>query len=164
MQTTPERRAASWLPGAILIAIGAAIAAVSWFQAGGEIVVLALGAVFLVAYAATRSYGLLVPGGILTGLGLGIAGQSLVSQAAQGAPVVLGLGLGFLAIWAIDELVTRSRARWWPLIPGLILVVIGSLVGAGAYGALDVVATYALPVLLIVVGIWLLVRPRAHVR
>ena len=164
MQTTPERRSPSWLPGAILIAIGAAIAAVSWFGAGGQIVVLALGAVFLLAYVATHNYGLLVPGGILSGLGAGIAFQPLVPQSLSGAPVVLGLGLGFLAIWVIDQLVTRSSARWWPVIPGGILVVIGTLIAAGAYGALDTVGTYALPLVLILIGIWLLVRPRRQVR
>ena len=163
-QQPQQHHAGTWLPGVILIAIGSAIAAITWFGASGEIIVLGIGVVFLVAYAVNRSYGLLVPGGILSGLGLGILAQPLVPSSYSGAPVLLGLGAGFVAIYVIDQLVTRSVSRWWPLIPGLGLMAIGAMIGAGAYGALDLVGTYAVPVLLILVGVWFLVRPRRSVR
>jgi hypothetical protein len=38
--------------------------------------------------------------------------------------VLLGLGVGFIAIYVIP-LVYRGKSHWWSLIPGLILVVVG---------------------------------------
>ena len=166
-QPQPQPQAhpvSAWLPGVILIAIGSAIAAVTWFGIGGEITVLVIGLVFLVAYTATRNYGFLVPGGILAGLGLGILAQPLVPTGYDGAPVLLGLGAGFVGIYVVDELVTHRVTRWWPLVPGLGLLAIGALIAAGAYGALDMVGAYAVPVLLILLGVWFLVRPRRTVR
>ena len=167
LQPQPQPKApssTSWLPGVILIAIGGTIAAVTWFGAPGEAVVLAIGLVFLAAYAGTRTYGFLVPGGIMTGLGVGILFQPFFPDAYNGSPVLLGLGLGFIGIWVLDQLVTGRQTRWWPLVPGLGLVAIGALVGAGAYAALDTVATYTVPILLIVIGAWFLIRPRRSVR
>src|SRR3972149_3746454 len=63
---------------------------------GGEAVVALIGIAFLIAYALTRQYGFLVPGGILTGLGIGIIYENRLE--GNGAPVLLGLGVGFLAI------------------------------------------------------------------
>lgn len=164
-QQQPQQHPAStWVAGVILIAIGCVIAAVTWFGAGGEIAVLVIGLVFLVVYAVSRTYGFLIPGGIMTGLGLGILAQPLFPSGYDGAPVLIGLGAGFVAIYVVDELVTRKVNRWWPLVPGLGLLTIGTLIAAGAYGALDVVGTYAVPVLLIVLGVWFLVRPRRTVR
>jgi hypothetical protein len=74
---------------------------------------------------------------------------------------VLGLGLGFLAIYGADFLTTGARApgRWWPLIPGAILTVIaGAESTFGAEGAR--VIQQAWPILLIAAGAWFLLRGR----
>ena len=65
-----------------------------------------LGVLFIVWGLLARLPGLMIPGGILTGLGSGI----LLSQYAfgsttgdvQGGIIVLGLGVGFLADYAVD--------------------------------------------------------------
>jgi len=147
-----------WLPGVILIVVGVTLFAVQLLDLDADVIVLVIGLVFATAYAGTRRYGLLVPAGILTGLGTGIL---LEDFGATGEPVVLGLGLGFLAIYGIDLLTSGARepGRWWPLIPGAILTVI-----AGASGAFGVEGERAIaqgwPILLIAVGAWLLLRRR----
>jgi hypothetical protein len=142
-------------PGLILIALGALFLVVQLTGIGGEAVVAVIGAAFLVAYAFSRQYGFLVPGGIMTGLGVGII---LETQATpeEGGVVVLGLGLGFLSIYVIDLLVRPASALWWPLIPGGILTTIGVLIEADRVEMLAEVE-WAWPLILIVIGIVVLV-------
>ena len=150
-----------WLPGVILIAVGTTLFAVQLLNLDGDVIVLVIGLVFALAYAATRRYGLLIPAGIMTGLGAGIL---LEDYGVLGEPVVLGLGLGFLAIYAADFLSSGARApgRWWPLIPGAILTIIaGAESTFGEQGARLI--TQGWPILLIAAGAWLLLRGRARV-
>ncbi len=147
-----------WLPGVILIVVGVTLFAIQLLHFDADVIVLVIGLVFAIAYAGTRRYGLLVPAGILTGLGAGIL---LEDFGVMGEPVVLGLGLGFLAIYGGDLLTSGARApgRWWPLIPGAILTVIaGAESTFGAEGAR--VIQQGWPILLIAVGAWLLLRGR----
>lgn len=149
-------------PGVILIVLGALFLVVQLIDIG-EAVVALIGSAFLGAYAFTRQYGFLVPGGIMTGLGFGIIWQG---QAApeEGGVVVIGLGVGFLSIYVIDLLVRRASATWWPLIPGGILTTIGVLIEANRVELLAELE-WAWPVILIVIGIIVLfaqMRPRDH--
>lgn len=155
------RDVSGWLPGVILIAVGLTLFAVQLLNLDGDVIVLVIGLVFAVAFAATRRYGLLIPAGIMTGLGTGIL---LKNVGVMGEPVVLGLGLGFLAIYAADVLTSGANVpgRWWPLIPGAILTIIAAAESTfGEEGARLV--TQGWPVLLIAAGAWLLLRGRARV-
>jgi len=152
------RGTTGWLPGVILIAVGVTLFAVQLLHLDGDVVVLVIGLVFATAFVATRRYGLLVPAGILTGLGAGIL---LEDFGVSGEPVVLGLGLGFLAIYGGDILTSGARApgRWWPLIPGAILTVIAGVESTfGTEGARLIQRGW--PVLLVAAGAWLLLRGR----
>jgi len=154
----PVRDVSGWLPGVILIAVGATLFAVQLLHLDGDVIVLVIGLVFGIAFAATRRYGVLIPAGILSGLGLGIVLEDL---GVQGEPVVFGLGLGFLAIYVADFLTSGARApgRWWPLVPGAILTVIaGAESTFGAEGARLIERGW--PILLIAAGAWLLLRRR----
>jgi hypothetical protein len=143
---------ASRIVGLVLIAIGLGLLAVILTDVGGEVFLGAVGLGFLIAYAATRTYGLLIPGAIITGLALGIGASSLGAPDAAG---VLGLGVGFLAIVAVDRLRGSPRAGWWwPLIPGGIL----SAIGVAELVGVEDLPAYAVPVALIVVGAVLLLR------
>jgi len=145
-----------WLPGVILIAVGVTLFAVQLLHLDADVIVRVIGLVFAIAFAGTRRYGLLIPAGILSGLGLGIL---LEDFHVQGEPVVLGLG--FLAIYAADFLTSGARApgRWWPLVPGAILTVIaGAESTFGAEGARLIELGW--PILLIAAGAWLLLRGR----
>jgi hypothetical protein len=138
--------------GLLFIGIGGALLIVLTTDVDGEIFVGFLGLGFLGAYAATRSYWLLIPGGILTGLGTGLI---IESQGGPSGSVVLGLGCGFLAIATIDRLVSSAdRVWWWPLIPGAVLVT----VGASNLTGIPNLGRYLVPAGLILIGVLLLLR------
>lgn len=143
-------------PGLVLIGLGAMFAVVELTGVGGEAVVAVIGGALLIAYAFTRNYGYLVPGGILSGLGLGIIWQAAVLNDAGGA-VLVGLGGGFLLIYLVDMLVRQNRALWWPIIPGGITLTIGLLLETGEGGTL-VGAAPLWPIILVVIGGLLLLR------
>jgi hypothetical protein len=150
-----------WLPGVILIAIGVTLFAVQLLHLDADVIVLVIGIVFAAAFAASRRYGFLIPAGILTGLGLGVV---LEDVGVTGEPVALGLGLGFLSIYAADLVTSGARepGRWWPLIPGAILTIIaGAESTFGEQGAR--VIEQGWPILLVAAGAWLLLRGRASV-
>lgn len=148
-----DRKDGRIIPGVILVVLGLALLAAQWIPGlGGEVVVLGLGIAFLALYFYTRTYGFLVPGGVLTGLGLGIVAESRL-QLGGAEPVVLGLGLGFLLIAVLDAAFTRF-SNWWPLIPGLILVLIGL---APAFPQFGPVLEKLWPLALVIVGLVLVV-------
>lgn len=155
------RDVSSGLPGVILIVVGVTLFAVQLLHLDADVIVLVIGLVFATSYVYTRRYGLLIPAGMLTGLGAGIL---LEDFGVMGDPVVLGLGLGFLAIYGVDLLASGAHqpGRWWPLIPGGILTVI-----AGASGAFGGEGTRVIeqgwPILVIAAGAWLLLRGRISV-
>ena len=138
--------------GLLLIGLGGVLLLTVATDIGGEVVVGFIGVAFLVAYAVTRNYGFLIPGAILTGLGTGLVLQSL---GIRGDIVVLGLGLGFIAIAVLDQLVSSGRAGWWwPLIPGTVLL----LISVGSVTGLPDLGRYLLPAVLILTGAVLLLR------
>ena len=155
---------ANTVPALVLIGIGVVLLLAQLTGVGAEAIVALIGAGFLVAYAATRQYGFLIPGGIMTGLGIGIVIET-AAIGSQGEPVLLGLGLGFLAIYAVDAVVRRSAALWWPIIPGGILATLGVLVGTGREGWLENAGSWW-PAILIVIGGLVLLSGRwtAHPR
>lgn len=138
--------------GLLLIALGGALLLVTTTELGAEVLLALVGLAFLVAYGATRAYGFLIPGGIVTGL----AGGIIAAEAgAPGAAVVLGLGSGFLFIAAVDRLLgSVGPGWWWPTIPGGILLVIA----AAAITGIEDLPAYLVPTALIVVGAVLLLR------
>lgn len=138
--------------GFVFIGIGAVLLVGLFTDIGGEMVPGLIGLGFLAGYARTRAYGLLVPGGILTGLGAGLV---LDGQGVPGDVVPLGLGLGFLAIAVVGRFTGEDwPGWWWPLIPGGILTVVGA---SGLAGSWDV-GRYVVPAALIVIGLSLLFR------
>lgn len=111
---------------------------------------LFLGALFIAGYVYRRTYGFLVAGGILLGVGLGQVGEAVLDLGSGVGSV--GIGLGFIAIYLIDR-ANRRSAPWWPLIPGGILVVTGlGDIGEPLSGVMD----YLWPVVLILIGLALL--------
>ena len=133
--------------GALLVVLGVALLLIEFTGVGGISIVLLGGLAFLATYLATRSYGFLVPGGILTGSGAALV---LEDVGAVTDVALLGLGAGFLLI-PIVQLVARTPREtgwWWPFIPGGILAGLGLLeyVRGSAAGLV-------LPGLLIIVGL-----------
>jgi len=112
------------IAGIALVGVGLSLLVIN-LTGVGAVAVLALGGLaFLAAYLATRTYGLLVPGGILTGLGTALV---LDDVGLTQDTALLGLAGGFLLI-PLVQLGTggqRDAGWWWPLIPAGILGTIG---------------------------------------
>ena len=138
-----------WIGGIILIIIGVVLLVGQWLPDVGRYAPLAIGLALTVIFIVTRNPGALIGGSIVTGIGAGIVLDQLF-PAASGGWVPLGLGLGFLGIWAAGTVFRLPEARVWPLIPGAILTFVGvAQVGGAAADALR----YAWPVVLILLGV-----------
>jgi hypothetical protein len=113
------------IAGIALVGVGCSLLVIN-LTGVGAVAVLALGGLaFLFAYLATRAYGMLVPGGILTGLGTALVLDDL---GLTEDTALLGLAAGFLLI-PLVQLGTAGRRDagwWWPLIPAGILGTIGT--------------------------------------
>lgn len=124
MNTTYDRRIVF---GAILVAIGLVLLATEWFAVTDDAIRIAsIAVVLLVAYALTRAYGFLVPGMILLGSAIATGVQDYGYDPTAGLVAVF-IGAGFLGIWVVDFF-ARDGSRWWPLVPGSILVLYGGAV------------------------------------
>ncbi|WP_420631770.1 hypothetical protein [Candidatus Leptofilum sp.] len=153
--------------GLVLLAIGL-IALVGQFITisvpgnFGLLIVPGLGASFLAWGILSRNAGLVIPGGILSGVGWGIyaiAGPFSIWQGDnEGGVFLIFLGLGFGLITVVTAVFTKET-HWWALIPGGIIAFIGISILFG--GALLTVVAFLgklWPVILILLGISILVN------
>lgn len=158
---SPHRR--EWTPGAVLIALGLLFLGLRLLSATGALPLLALAAIFIFFSHTSGRRGLLIPGGILLGLGCGIALSYLIaplSGAFGGAAVVGGLGAGFWFIYLYDRLRHPfGRGFDWARIPGSILLAVAAFLTTIGLSVVAARITWLLlgwwPVLLIVGGLWL---------
>lgn len=109
--------------GLVLIAVGLGLFLLDRFEGiGDEAILLVIGSAFLIGYFVQKRYGLLIPAGVLLGLGAGGAVDRRLND--YGDPTVIGLGAGFVAIFLISR-IYEGKAHWWPLIPGGVLLAVG---------------------------------------
>jgi hypothetical protein len=149
-------RDGSWVGGAILIGIGVAFLIGQLIPDAGDYIVLAIGLTFLAAFAVTREYGFLIPGGIVSGVGVGVVIAARTPSVEGGALFMLAIGSGFLAIWVIGLALHLPENHPWPLIPGLILGGIGAASLAGTRYA--EIGRLGWPIALIAIGAALALR------
>ena len=119
--------------------------------------------IFLLAGILGRKYGLLIPGGILAGLGVGtllVEGpfKYLSDQPSSGV-FMLAFAAGWLLITLTALLI--GRVMLWPLIPGAFLGLFGIVLLAGETGmrALELFGQ-GWPIILIAIGLYLVLRRR----
>lgn len=119
---------------------------------------LVLGAVFLIAGMVTRKAGLLIPGGIIGGVGLGAMSIELAwlyptGSVESGGVFLIIFSLGWFLITLLSKLFT-DETQTWALIPGGIIAGIGGLVLMGQTGLniLEVAGRFW-PVILVVIGL-----------
>jgi len=142
------------LAGLILVLIGLAVLVTRWFAFSDSVLLGSIGIAFLLAYAFTRRYGFLVPGMILGSAAVGNGLQDSGNDPSGGL-VAIAVGVGFLGIYLVDVFV-RDGSRWWPLIPGTILTLVGANALVEGTVATDLVARLS-PLVLVIAGVIILV-------
>ena len=153
-----------WVSGVVLILLGLVFLAGQLFDlpSFGQLFLPALGLVFLLWGIFTRSGGLLIPGGILAGIGTGsYLMQTLPLEGAQHPGVFLvSFGAGFGLITLLSLIFTTEK-HWWALWPGGTLGLIGAmlLIGGAALDILSLIGTYW-PVVFILIGVYILIKRR----
>ncbi len=91
----------------------------------GRFVTLFIGLALLAVFVLRREYGFLVPGSLLTGVGIGIALEPATSGDIETGVMMLSIAGGFLGIWVLGSIYRLRQNHWWPLIPGGILTLVG---------------------------------------
>lgn len=122
-----------------------------------------IGVVFLVLHSIkwVREAITLVTGWVLVGFGLSLWGATLEALAPLGPTLLLfGLGLAFLAIFITTTPDQTIDSRKWPLVPGILLLLVGLVISLeGAIGR-ERFWSYLVPLIPSVVAIWYLVEWR----
>ena len=155
--------------GLILIAIGALVlffknVEVILPEIADILFLPTLGALFITAALISRKVGLLIPGGILLGIGSAAflnenpLGWFFLNDINDGATFFFCFAAGWLTIPFFSTFISRE-IQWWALIPAGIMALIGGAVG---FGGLFLTVLELLgngwPVILIAVGLWSLVE------
>jgi len=161
-QITPRNQNA-WIGGAALIAIGG-LALIGQFVKSDHLGLLflpALGFIFLAWGIGVRRPGFLVPGGFLSGLGMGVLLEESLGPLGvetRGAIILLAIASGFAIITPLS-MVVSARMQWWALIVAGFMALVGGalLIGGAALDALQL-AGYLWPLILIALGIYVIFR------
>lgn len=145
------------IPGFTLLGIGAVIGSSELFprlteKIGGAYVLAGIGIGFLMVYLLNRSFWwAIIPTGVMFSLVVLIVLEPIVKT---GGVVIFFLGLaltfGVLALIPIDN----GKRTNWPLFPAGALLIIGLIVGMGAYNW----SGYIMPIIIILVGGYLVYR------
>lgn len=151
--------------GLLLAASGAALLLVRmrvvvWAPA----VFLALGTALSLFGVFVRRLASLVPGCVLLGLGLGMfLGEGNYHGATMVKWPLVGLGVGFVLIFLLALILGLNR-QLWALVVGLILLAVAAFPNLKGWLGPDVVIAVRTfwPVLLVVIGLYLVVRGLKH--
>jgi hypothetical protein len=153
-ETKPTAGRDAVLGGLVLILIGAAALMSQLWPDLDRYIPSVIGLGLLAVFAVGHSYLSLVGAGIMTGLGVALLISGAFPQwDADGPAATLGLGAGFVSIWLISRLMALKEHHWWPLIPGTILLTVGSALSLELAGMMTERAVELVgPVILLVVG------------
>lgn len=160
-----EKENGNWVGGLVLISIGLLAFAGRMVDSQwlGLLIVPLIGMIFLVAGVLNREEGFLIPGGILSGVGLGIfliSGpfESMWPGDAEGGVFMLSFAAGWVLIVLMTAVFT-DKTHYWPFIPAGIMALIGGgiLFGGMFMNVLSFIGQ-AWPIGLIAVGVYILVQ------
>ncbi len=128
----------------------------------GPYVLPVIGVVVLAYGLFTWQYGATVAGSIMTGLGAGVLftqTRNDLTGNVEGGIIVLGLAAGFIGV-ALMNVLFEKKTFWWPLIPGVILGMIGALLTIDTRDSMNLLEQIGRfwPVILLLIGVWMLLR------
>jgi hypothetical protein len=150
--------------GVILITIGLAffVGQVLNIEWQAYFIMAGLGGLFLASGLITRNEGLLVPGGILSGISLGLWAMKLpmLSNFNEGGLFLTSFAAGWAVVFLSSLII--GKPHWWALIPGGIMLLIGGSLLAGGYmlTLMRWLGTFGWPLILIGVGAYVILRKR----
>ena len=149
-----SRRSLPWI-GIFLVVLGGLLLlrlALPGFATAGSLVVLAVGLALLVKWALDRSMLALYGGAVITALGLPdiLAAAGIASGPGLGTMLV---GIAFLAIAGVRA-ASRGGVGWQAYL-GLLLALVG-----GAQVAIPALGGLVLPALIVIGGLYLVMRSR----
>lgn len=158
---SPRRNALA--TGLILIIIGTALLFAPYLNFGYYFMAV-LGVIMLALGVFTREEGWIIPGGVVSGIGLGIITTASPLSASfgeieSGGIFLLSFAAGWFIIPLFSVLFTKGR-NFWAFIPGSIMAAIGSLIllkDVGGMAALELISKFW-PVILIIIGLVILVK------
>lgn len=132
-----QKKQNDWTGGLVLVGIGIYSLLNNYVNLSGfeHLFILGLGVLFLLLGCALHKNAALIPGGILTGIGAGIAltnGSSARFANDSDGVFLLTFAAGWALIFVTSKLFGTQTLRW-PLIPATILGLIG---GALAFGGI----------------------------
>lgn len=112
-----------------LVVLGMVFLVSQFVDFDGFLVLPVLGLSFIAWSILSRKKGLMIPGGILSGIALGtiLAESTLATRLegdADGGLFMLGFAAGWFAITVLT-LLFFGDFQWWPMIPGGIMALIG---------------------------------------
>ena len=125
--------------GATLAAIGALVLAGFVVPDLERYTLLAISTVLVAAFALTREYGFAIPTGITGGIGTMVflvTGGSIEPTSIP-AVVFLSISGGFAAIWLLGLAALPRTTHPWPLVPALVLGLVGTAFAARQPMALE---------------------------
>jgi len=177
MQTTDNNLQKKVFPfGGILLVIAGLFMLLNQFvtfEIGGGIFFGALGLFFILWGATNRNAGLLIPGGILTGLSVAVflvEDANMVPEPYQGGAFVAALAVGFALVTLLTRIFT-GEAHWWALIVAGILALVGGgiiIVEMPNGGMLQQIveaaftaSQYLWPLVLVGLGLWIIFKKKA---
>jgi membrane-bound ClpP family serine protease len=163
-QTETSEKNGGYSGGIILVVIGA-VALLAPYIDWNLLFLPALGVGFLIWGALQREVGLLIPGGILAGIGFGVLANSWLGPGTyrfdsdvDSAAFLLCFAAGWGTITLFSKLFT-DETHWWPLIPGGIMAALGAaLLAGGTVRAVLLFANTWWPLALVVLGLYLIVK------
>jgi hypothetical protein len=163
---SPRRHHGGMVAGIILLLVGTSSLLAVFYPAFDfdRYFLLLLGIAFLVWGCLQPVRGLIIPGGILTGLGAAVLVTSSFytnfSNPVNGGIFLLVFACGWMLIPLFTALVARP-AMWWPTIPAGFMAVFGVALLASSLDpqVLDYL-NKGWPLILIVIGLYLILRHR----
>jgi hypothetical protein len=158
----PTRRVNPAIFGGILLIVAGALALVSnWIDIGNTFV-LFIGLAMLVLGCVTHNAGWIIPGGIVSGVGLGVFISEMPFMADSqfsvdgGSVFLISMAVGFGLVSLCARLFTAQKHDW-ALIPAGILAFIGALIALDSPLLQTLEFTrYIVPAGLVLVGIILI--------